>query len=457
MPICAICSNKFGNEGIIRCQKHSVDEDGSTTDDEQEAEAPMPPPPKKKMHKATDKEVRKATGDNVASKATKEAEYTAQDLLVLAQAYIQTCENSIDGAAQKRSTFWEDVTKAFHKIKESQQQYDKMQKRKAKYNAIQLRGEFLDSDSDGDDCEVPSRTTSSLQQKWSKFLLPYVTKFIALTHKYPILSGEGMCFLFAFPLNFIFVLTLLTLISSSDKERYYNRLHLIFLRENKNIKSFDIYRPAWEFLKDSPKFLSITTATNAAPRTISTVSNDESNNETPPGSEWVTPQASLDKRPIGKKLAKRMEQEEKILSNVTEKLKETFNNNNNGNATGTFLASALQCLTTTIAKGLQSWNERQAYSNASPTLKRKYDNLVLRARIRELEQDDDATSTNNSIVLMADAASFAQRHHDQRTIPVAASSKNNVDDDDDDGVTLAPSSVPAISVNVDDDLTQSQF
>ncbi len=243
LPICAICSNNFGNDGIIRCQKHSVDEDGSTTDDEQEAEAPMPPPPKKKMHKATDKEVRKATGDNVASNATKAAEYTAQDLLVLAQAYIQTSENSIDGAAQKRSTFWEDVTKAFHKIKESQQQYDKMQKRKAKYNAIQLRGEFLDSDSDGDDCEVSSQTTSSLQQKWSKFLLPYVTKFIALTHKYPILSGEGIFCLFVSPLNFIFGLALLTSVSSFDKERYYNRLHLIFLRENKNIKSFDIYWP----------------------------------------------------------------------------------------------------------------------------------------------------------------------------------------------------------------------
>jgi hypothetical protein len=212
--------------------------------------------------------------------------------------------------------------------------------------------------------------------------------------------------------------------------------------------------------------LKIPSATNAAPRTVSTVYNDESNNETPPGSDWVSPQASLDKRPIGKKLAKQMEQEEKILSNVTEKLKETFNNNNNnnGNATGTFHASALQGLTTTIAKCLQRWNERQPYSNASPTLNRKYDNLGLRACIRELEKDDDATSTNNNIVLMADTASYAQRHHGQRImiIPVAASSKNNVGDNDDDGIMLAHRSVPAISFQrqssfVDDDLTQSQF
>ncbi len=106
--------------------------------------------------------------------------------------------------------------------------------------------------------------------------------------------------------------------------------------------------------KKKIKFLSITTATNAAPHIDSNISNDESNIETPPGYEWVTPKASLDKRPIGKKLAKQMEQEEKNLSNVSDKLKEILTNNNNGNSTGTFLASALQSLTTTIAKGLQS-------------------------------------------------------------------------------------------------------
>ncbi len=82
----------------------------------------------------------KATGDNGASKATKAAEYTAKDILVLAQAYIRTSENWIDGAAQKTSIFWEDATQAFHNIKEGQQHYDNMHKRKAKYNTIQLPG-----------------------------------------------------------------------------------------------------------------------------------------------------------------------------------------------------------------------------------------------------------------------------------------------------------------------------
>jgi hypothetical protein len=42
-----------------------------------------------------------------------------------------------------------------------------------------------------------------------------------------------------------------------DAEQYYNRIHLIFLEQNQEVKSFDLYRPSWEFLKESPKFATI--------------------------------------------------------------------------------------------------------------------------------------------------------------------------------------------------------
>ena len=51
-----------------------------------------------------------------------------------------------------------------------------------------------------------------------------------------------------------------------DRNSYYNRIHLIFLEQNPSINSFDLYRPAWEFLKDSAKFQSITMALKAAPQ-----------------------------------------------------------------------------------------------------------------------------------------------------------------------------------------------
>ncbi len=35
-------------------------------------------------------------------------------------------------------------------------------------------------------------------------------------------------------------------------------IHLIFLDENPDVTSFDLYRPSWEYLKDCTKFASIT-------------------------------------------------------------------------------------------------------------------------------------------------------------------------------------------------------
>jgi hypothetical protein len=91
------------------------------------------------------------------------------------------------------------VTKCFHKLKESQQAYSGRQKKKAHYTEVRLHGDYQLNDSEDDsDCELPNQTTSSLQQKWSKFcLLPNVTKCIAFTEKPPMQSGEGklICFL----------------------------------------------------------------------------------------------------------------------------------------------------------------------------------------------------------------------------------------------------------------------
>jgi hypothetical protein len=145
----------------------------------------------------TNKAVRSSAASS-SNKANKSVEYTAKDLLVVAQVFIRASENSIEGVSQKRSTFWEEVMKCFHMLKKSQKAYDRRQKKKAHYTEVRLRGDFQLSDSEDDsDCELPNCSTSSLQQKWSKFLLPDVTKFIALTEKHPMQSEEGklICFL----------------------------------------------------------------------------------------------------------------------------------------------------------------------------------------------------------------------------------------------------------------------
>jgi len=127
-----------------------------------------------------------------------------------------------------------------------------------------------------------------------------------------------------------------------------------------------------------------------------------SSTDASPATELITPQQSLQKRPIGKKSAKRMEDEIKIINTVTDKLKDTISTNmianGSGNVTATIISHAFQALSSTIAQGFQSWNEQQAYNNASPTLRWQYDNLMLQSRIRELQRqtsiitEDDFTS-----------------------------------------------------------------
>jgi hypothetical protein len=173
-----------------------------------------------------------------------------------------------------------------------------------------------DIDEDVAAVPLPPWTTSSLQQKWSKFVQPHVTKFISLTVQFPRLSGE-------------------------DKEQYYNRINLIFLEQVLEVKSFDLYRPSWEFLETSPKFASIATAYAAAQKSLD-------------GKKNVSPDDANNERPVGKKKTKQLAEEQKIIESVTDKLKGQLNN---GSA-GQVLAAAIGQITELVASGLQEWKDQ---------------------------------------------------------------------------------------------------
>ncbi len=135
-------------------------------------------------------------------------------------------------------------------------------------------------------------------------------------------------------------------------------MHLIFLEQNPEVKTFDLYRPSWEFLKDSPKFASITHAQTAASasaskeRKQSHLSTDSTSPETP-ALETPTHDTTC---PIGKKRAKRKQEEEKMIENVTEKLK----SGGQGNA-GMVLAGALTQFANVFASGFQEWRDSLSY------------------------------------------------------------------------------------------------
>lgn len=96
-----------------------------------------------------------------------------------------------------------------------------------------------------------------------------MTKFVSITNRYPMerkvssfsslfLSSSDSILYIVSSINHFFPFSL-------DKNCYYNRIHLIFLEQNPSISSFDVYRPSWEYLKDSQKFQSIIVALKTAP------------------------------------------------------------------------------------------------------------------------------------------------------------------------------------------------
>ena len=113
------------------------------------------------------------------------------------------------------------------------------------------------------------RTAGSLQQKWSKSVQLNITKFVSLTNRYPIKSGEGKVIAHLFIVIFDFFSNLIFFIHLNC-DCYYNRIHLIYLEQYPGVKSFDIYGPSFEISKYAPKFQSIVIALNAGSQVVST-------------------------------------------------------------------------------------------------------------------------------------------------------------------------------------------
>jgi hypothetical protein len=158
----------------------------------------------------------------------------------------------------------------------------------------------------------------------------------------------------------------------------------MFLSQNPDVKSFDIYRPAWEFLKDAPKFQSIQMALKAGSQQKPETSTTSDAPDSP--AKVVTSRAS---RPPGSKKSKRLLEEEKILANVNNVIQGNVARGS-GTSSSAMLAAALETFTSSL---IREWRMEAAYRNADPELKRKYDNAMLSERLAEMEA---ATAARNA-------------------------------------------------------------
>ena len=110
-------------------------------------------------------------------------------------------------------------------------------------------------------------------------------------------------------------------------------------------------------------------------RDFNSSNNDEEVSPVSVVEDLVTP------RPIGRTKAKRLQEEEKIMDTVAEKLKGLGGSSN----TGPVLAIALSKLADIFSEGLREWKDQLMFASAAPELRQRYDTLRLLSRIEELE------------------------------------------------------------------------
>ena len=177
------------------------------------------------------------------------------------------------------------------------------------------------------------------------------------------------------------------LLFSSDKERYYNRIHLLYLEQNPTVGSFDLYRPSWEYLKDSPKFATIMKALQTNPtvrekKRKASAEGDQSNREVSSGNDDMQLEDQKFHRPPGTKAAKRKKEEEGIIENVTTKLKDTTALGGSGAA----VAVAIKDFSSVLSSFFADWQEKTSFHAVDPELRKTYEELKIKERIREMQQ-----------------------------------------------------------------------
>ena len=426
VAICALCSQKYGGEGIFRCRDHPtkklVNEGGpshhqSTTTSEKrskkdEAKKSSSSVTQSMSQKSkssssrwiskstfTDEDEKKKVDEKKKTVRERGAEYSSTEILLLSKAWISASENALVGVSQRLSTFWESVSKAYNTLKEQHEEYMQRQSRKEHFRLRNLRrsvGNDSTSESDTDEplFQLPSRNLNSLQQKWSKKIHPLVFKFIGVTHRYPRRSGE-------------------------DKEAYYHRVHLIFLKENDGEKSFDIYRPAWEYLVDKPKFNVSCNSVTSRTREVITI--DE-------GGETKTAAVAepvLERRPLGRNTMKRKLEEEKLLESVAQKMASSQPERGSER-----IATAMEQMMNNMGTMMNAWALQQALSHCSDDVLRQYNDMFLKRQLADMTQNLPAASHGSNVTPLDLGTPLSSVMHPAYSSVTASSAGSNSRDED---------------------------
>jgi hypothetical protein len=351
--VCSICSSEFGNEGHFFCAEHSTPQETDATliasDESINKTFATTVMVNRKVDVANKKvdatnrkmDVTNKKVDEEKKKKERGVEYSATEVLLLSKAWILASENSLVGVHQKMNTFWESVLQRYNVFKQQHDDYMVREKEKDNFRIRNLnRAAFMEENIPevAEDVPLlPVRNVGSLQQKWSKKVQPLIIKFIGVMKRYPKRSGE-------------------------DAEAYYNRVHIIFLKENPGEKSFDLYRPGWEYLVDKPKFCITNELPSSRKREVISLED---------GDDPDT--AAIKVLPMGRNSTKCKLEAEKILASVSKQIEAEKNT-----TTSSYLAGALQEIAKCVGSAIFSWHMQSAIPDASAHLQRQYYDAIVK-------------------------------------------------------------------------------
>lgn len=241
-----------------------------------------------------------------------------------------------------------------------------------------------------EDCEqktYPFRTQSTIQQKWSKYILPNVQKFISIWNEMmsslKIGREENVSKGDTGDKSDIIA----NAVENRDHETLYAIANQTFrVKYSKTTKDFSDYRLAWEFLRTKQKFLEY--CDHIVSKAKVKAENDGSS------TRMVVPRfATMNQK---HDLAVNATTMNSILGDSSLKKRKLPRSTSSGKGRHSILGAdayaQVNYIKSYVKSSILSWQTSVAAQNCDSSLQKKYNDLLLQQRIKELEAEQDATN-----------------------------------------------------------------
>lgn len=291
---------------------------------------------------------------NGGKKPTRSKGYTKIEDLLVSKAWVATSEDPIAGANQKGHVFKHTMILNYNVCLDEQKQVDRN---------LYSRASTATREGTTANKVYPERNAQSIYTRFKDIISHRVSKFIGIEMTTDMASGE-------------------------NKEDYYNRCNLIFMKRYPNLGNFDDFRECKEYLEKKPKYSKYREAMGG----------------------------DKPERPIGTKKAKQQISDKAIIKEAIEESRKTSKKSDVA-ATVAGLSSSIDGLGKALLQHLESERNFQMMQMFSPAKRKELANaqyeLMLadvNAKRRKVEAENttlEAVSNKNGKAASASASSIS--------------------------------------------------